>query len=140
LYLYFMKAIRFLLILMLSTYTFNSMSQKLDTSKLVDFEAGCEHNWQYFNLDQKITGKLIAYKPDLVFCGTVITASSAIIVTPVNDTIRILNICDVGRKFIKSDLVEVIPADKPVSNVMVFSDELYCYIKKTYYGYITKVN
>lgn len=50
--------------------------------------------WQYFNLHDTINTTIIVHYPVTVGCGTKAFGSVSIVKTEANDTIRILNLCN----------------------------------------------
>jgi hypothetical protein len=128
----------FLLIIFISACSI--LSKKKDTPKLIASDVECQRIWSYFDLNHKITGQIIAYHRAEVFCRAIGTASSTIMLTSLHDTIRIIELCNMSKEFKKSDSIEVIPADKPSFYVLISPDESYCYVKKTCYRRMTKLN
>lgn len=68
--------------------------------------------WQYFNLQDTVHTTIISHLPATVYCGNMAFGSVSIVKTEANDTIRILNLCNMER-YSPGQKVVFKPAEKP---------------------------
>lgn len=129
--------IRQFTILLFSILFVSCTTRKL-TKKEIAAANKCRDNWQYLNLQDTISGEVLFHAKAIFTCGIIATASSTIIKTSSNDTIRILWLCNTDITFKKSQLVKVFPAQKPSFAVSppVQTNQFDCTIKNTYFGTI----
>jgi hypothetical protein len=97
----------------------------------------CLNNWKYFTLTDSLQGSVIEHQPAGP-CGIFAFNASTIIRTASNDTIRVLELCNNRKLFVKGDSVIVKPANP--YGAIVFVSQFDCKIVKTCYGVVTKVN
>lgn len=69
--------------------------------------------WKYFDLAEKINFKIIVHYVASVDCGTRASASVSIGTTEIGDTIRILELCNTKKVFLKGEIVKVTPEKRP---------------------------
>lgn len=129
--------IRLFTILLFSFVLVNCTNRKL-TKKEAATANKCRDGWQYLNLKETINGEVLYHAKAPFSCGIFATASSTIIKTASDDTIRILWLCNTDITFKKSQLVKVLPAQKPSFAVSppVQTNQFDCTIKNTYFGTI----
>ena len=87
---------------------------KFDSS-MTDF--GFRDKWQYFNLQDTISAKIINHLPSAAHCGTLAFASVTLAETEKGDTIRILDLCNINKNYLVNQIVKISPAEKPNFNV-----------------------
>jgi hypothetical protein len=115
-------------------------SQSDETLRLVK----CQQDWNYRKLDKELTAKIEFYEQPTEICGSVITASVAIVTTSEMRTLRILTICNfkgIGTeaKFKKGDTVKIIPSEPSKTRISLIPyDPEVCLIKEAYFGSISK--
>ena len=72
-----------------------------------------KEKWEYFQLEETITVKIIDHLPAFAACGVLATASMTIAQTENGDTIRILDLCNTSDIYKTGQTINVSPADKP---------------------------
>ncbi len=107
------------------------------TIKNVD-SVGCQSKWQYFTLKDTLRGELIMQQKIRNLCGIFAYASNTLIRTELNDTIRVIELCN-SNEFKKGSVIKVIPAIKPLFGVSIPQTNFDCNIKKTCYGTVSLI-
>ena len=123
-------------------------------SETLKFDFSYQKKWEYITLKDTIKIKVIEHIPAEVLCGYIATASITIGKTDENDTIRIINLCNMNI-LEKDKMVEFVISKKPnfvvslplskniskdrVSNKLEFQPSFFDRnILKTTYGYFIK--
>jgi hypothetical protein len=129
--------IRLFTILLFSILVVSCTTRKL-TKKETAIVSKCRDDWEYLNLQDTISGEVLYHEKASFLCGILATASSTIIKTTLNDTIRVLWLCNRDINFRKSEIVKIFPAQKPSFAVSppVQTNPFDCTIKNTYFGTI----
>jgi hypothetical protein len=106
------------LLLTVAFFTENVFAQKnteegnIAADKLLD----CQTNWAFYKLTDTLEMKVIQHNVATAGCGTI--AFAALTIGKVGlDTVRILELCNTNKIFIKDQIVKVIPAEKPTFQV-----------------------
>ncbi len=98
-------------------------------------EVSCQNNWTCAKLDTSFTGTILFHETARAFCGVVATASVSIILKGNGDTIRVLELCNLTKKFKKGTIVTITPDIVPPFGVGLFAiDPLACRLMTTYFG------
>lgn len=74
---------------------------------------GYQNKWEYFVLDDTISGTIIEYNRAAVDCGVLATASVTIIQTTDQDTIRVISLCNTSDRFKTGQIIRISPATRP---------------------------
>jgi len=99
----------------------------------------CQKKWIYKKLSKQITGTIIYHKTVSVHCGIFSTAAVGIILTQQGDTLRVLELCNLDKKFAVGSIIKVEPADIPGFRIdIVPYDPKVCNLINTYFGSLTK--
>lgn len=124
------------------SFLFISCTTKKLTKKEIAASNVCKPNWKYFSLQDTIIGEVIYHAPASFGCGVLATASSTIIKTALNDTMRILWLCNEQMNFIKFQIVKIIPANRPSFNVIppVRPNQFDCTVQNTYFGFVRSIS
>lgn len=133
--------IRLTTILLFSFVFVNCTNRKL-TKKEIEAANQCRTTWQYLNLKDTITGEVLYHAKASFGCGVLASASSTIIKTALNDTMRILWLCNEEMNFSKFEIVKIIPAQRPSFGVIppVRPTQFDCIVKNTYFGFIRSLS
>ena len=107
----FLKVL-FLFILFFLVYNCRTVNKNATT-----FDFSYRDKWQIITFDDTIKLKVIEHQNAGVHCGTLATASITI-GTFKNDTIRVLNLCNL-ENYSKNEIVKFIPANKPDFSVVL---------------------
>jgi hypothetical protein len=128
---------RLIIITVLGFLCFNCIGQSANT-RIASTEVNCRDNWQYTDLKNTLTGDVLYHSKAFAHCGVLATASLTIIKTQLNDTIRILWLCNTDKDFKKFETVRIFPAKRPAFSVTppFQTNQFDCTIKKTYFGFI----
>ena len=107
----------------------------------------CKSKWTYLKMEKSIIGSIVYYEQPTVLCGTVATASVALVKTDIGDTIRILFLCDTKKdfntppSFKPGERVSVIPGEDPTFRIDIHPlDPEACRLLTTYFGTILHLN
>lgn len=132
--------IRLFTILLVSFVFVNCTNRKL-TKKEKEPANQCRTTWQYLNLKDTITGEVLYHAKASFGCGVLASASSTIIKTALNDTMRILWLCNEEMNFSKFEIVKITPAKRPSFDVIppVQPTQFDCAVKNTYFGIIESI-
>lgn len=132
--------IRLFTILILSFMFINCTNRKL-TKKEIATVNKCRASWQYLNLQDTIRGEVLYHTKASFLCGIFATASSTIIKTTLNDTIRVLWLCNTDINFRTAEFVKISPRQKPSFSVSppFSANKFDCAVKNTYYGFIESI-
>lgn len=129
---------RLYLLLILSMSLLKCEGQK-PNQKLIASKNKCEGNWQYFSVMDTVYGEILFHAKADAICGAIVTASLTIVKTISGDSIRVLEICNVDKKFEKHTKVKVAFSQKPAFGAMLPIDNYFdCIINKTCYGFIIR--
>ena len=96
--------IRLTTIFLFSFVFVNCTNRKL-TKKEIEAANQCRTTWQYLNLKDTITGEVLYHAKASFGCGVLASASSTIIKTALNDTMRILWLCNEEMNFSKFEII-----------------------------------
>jgi len=95
----------------------------------------CQQSWVYFKLSDTLKGVILSHINAGFLCGTMASASVSLIVTDTKDTLRVLELCNVGKRFNSGDKVTICYSEKPPFNVSIPINSFYdCRYYNTYYG------
>ena len=126
------------LLLFISLVTYG---QKQKVNKL----QSCQRQWKYENLAKSFSGTIEFFEQPAVMCGTVSSASVALIKTENGETVRVLTMCNSKEDFNASptfntgEKVIITPSEKPSFKVdIVPVDPASCRLKSAYFGTIQK--
>jgi hypothetical protein len=145
-----MKSLLNLIALFLCQVTIGQTDDEI--TKEANRLTACQQYWEYLSLNKKIEGKILFFMQPLIPCGTMSTASNAVIVTGNGDTIRVLQLCDnvpenipykdsakISLRLDLNDHVVVTTAGRPDWRASIIPyDPFSCVIKKTYWGEVKK--
>ena len=94
-------------------------SQCLIVKKLLRTDATSDYadKWVYFKLNDTIEIKIIEHHVAPVWCHESLITASETIGNTGTDTIRVIELCNTNKVFIKGEIVKVIPMDSPNSQV-----------------------
>ncbi|GAB3227034.1 hypothetical protein GCM10027346_09940 [Hymenobacter seoulensis] len=88
-----------------------------------------------------LKGKVIFHKNTDDLCGLMPTASVTLVKTTVGDTIRVLELCNLNKKFTAGEMVVIYPnATFEAVNVDVPADPRACSLKRTCIGTIDSIS
>jgi len=131
---------RLLFSIILTISLFQCMGQNTN-ARLVTSGNKCTGSWQYFSLQDTTYGEVLFHAKADALCGAIATASLTVIKTNLGDTIRVLEMCNVGKDFKKLSRVKIAPFQQPAFGVMLPHDKNYdCLVSKTCYGFITPLD
>lgn len=100
----------------------------------------CQEDWQYPVSRDDIKGRVVFHKTTDVLCGLVPTASVTLVRTTENDTIRVLELCNLDKQFTNGELVVIHPSiESKMNNVYTPPDPRACSLKRTYFGVIESI-
>ncbi|WP_157530600.1 hypothetical protein [Hymenobacter norwichensis] len=103
-------------------------------------QSSCQDKWQYPVSRDDIKGKVVFHKTTNELCGLVPTASVTLVKTTENDTIRVLELCNIDKKFTSGELVVIHPSTKAgMDNVYTPLDPRACSLMRTYFGVIESI-
>ena len=119
-------------VVLLTFFCKTAIAQK----RLSNYE--CRISWQYFDIEHSVTGMVISHEKPRSNCGYLISASITIVKIYFGDTIRVLELCNTEKTFLKGDIIKIEPAKKPEFDIDL-PNQFYCSIKKTTFGIITGV-
>ena len=115
-------------------------AQTEETIQLVN----CQKEWEYKELNGSFIAKIQFYEQPTELCGTLMTASVAIVITQEKKILRILTLChnrgiETEEEFIKGDKVRIKPHQPPKSKISLIPyDPETCFIKDAYFGSLSK--
>ncbi len=84
-----------------------------DKSKTIIHDFSYKKKWEYFTLDDTISGTIIEYNRARMECGVLATAAMTILKTENQDTIRVISLCYTTDKFKAGQNVRVKPFSEP---------------------------
>jgi len=131
-----------LLLFVILCYSLTQCNGQKEIQKSISVDNKCREAWQYFSLDDTLTGQVLFHAKAPFLCGTLATASLTIVKTVPGDTIRVLELCNINKDIAKSALVKISPANKSTFGVTLPFDNNKedCNILKTCYGVINSAN
>lgn len=127
--------IRIFTIILCSFLLLQCTNRKL-TKKETAVANNCRVTWQYLKLKDTLRGEVLYHAKASFHCGVIATASETIVRTNLNDTVRILWLCNVNQDFKKSERVRIYPAQMPSFSVAppVIASQFECVVRNTYFG------
>ncbi|WP_156126275.1 hypothetical protein [Hymenobacter sp. DG25B] len=118
--------------------SFFSFSPK---KSLQDQSDSCQAKWQYVVSSKKIKGRVIFHKNTDELCGLLPTASVTLVKTNEGDTIRVLELCNLSKKFANGEFVLIQPDTAfEAENISVPVDPRTCSLKRTYLGKVESIS
>ena len=106
-----MKSFKFLI---LSLLVFNKIvSQNIVIDNSNPTKESIIKKWNYFTINDTIQVKIITHVPAQAVCGTSAAASISIVENINGRRFRILNLCNVSKKYFDNQIIKIIPAKKP---------------------------
>lgn len=100
----------------------------------------CHTKWQLFDLKEDLTGSVIAYNKGFCHLGNSKVATSAIVLTGLGDTIRVLEFC-AKAELHKGDKVIINKSTAvPINDRSALNFDFDCTIVKTCYAHLKKIN
>ncbi|RSK42279.1 hypothetical protein [Hymenobacter perfusus] len=123
----------------IATLVAGLFSYGLATLTVVERE-NCQGNWQYFVSPDNVKGRVIFHQNTNELCGVVPTASVTLVRTIEDDTIKVLELCNLSKKFASGELVMISPeVISESANVSVPVDTRVCSLRRTCFGVIKSV-
>ena len=128
---------RIFTIILFSLLLLKCTNRKL-TKKEKALSNNCRGTWRYLNLKDTLSGEVLYHAKASFHCGLIATASETIVRTNLNDTLRILWLCNVNQDFKKSQRVGIYPAQTPSFSVAppIITSRWECSVRNTYFGTI----
>ena len=106
-------------------------------------EIKCQKEWKYLDFPNELSGTVIFYDQPFFLCGKLSNASVALIRTNMNDTVRVLAVCETkeyfnsSNKFKQGDKVFVTSSPIPHLRIdFIPTDPKTCLLLTTYFGSI----
>ncbi|MBD2715472.1 hypothetical protein KBK19_10535 [Microvirga sp. STR05] len=100
----------------------------------------CQEDWQYPGIRDDIRGIVVFHKTTNELCGIMPTASITLVKTIENDTIRVLELCNISKEFANGELVVIHPStNAKTDNIYAPLDPRACSLKRTCVGVVESI-
>lgn len=111
-------------------------AQKRSQNIVIPTYERCKEKWDYVFVKDTIRGEVLFYEKAPFACGNISTASITLVKTNKNDSIRIIQACDLTNNFSKGQQVIFVPDYNYYPNISLpfNTSRSDCMIKRTCYG------
>ena len=126
------KAIAVIVAVLYSPFSFSQTTKKKTEAQ------NCKNEWRYLALSDTLLATVLFDQKATFFCGVVSSTSTTLVRKSNGDTIRVLQMCNVGNPNMKKGrLVRIVPGTVPHFRVdMIPDDPKAGPLKDAYFGLI----
>lgn len=97
----------------------------------------CKKRWKILEPKTQMVGKVMFHATPGIACGVLATGSVTIIQTANGDVFRVIELCNLEKKFTKGMTVRVEPHEK-INIPLIPADPQECILRETLFGVLTE--